>query len=143
WFRIDAYDLARRAAIDVAAGLRSTDDESRAERIARLTDDIMNLPPGWRWVRDHHGSRKEYVPLLENPWPDWPGLREAKLREKLQCIYSRTEYQKRAEPASGNSSKHATPRPSRSPADSSPAARLKQRGKKPAAGSEKSNDASA
>ena len=44
--------------------------------------EIMNLAPGWRWVRDASGARKEYVPLLENPWPDWPGLRDAKLKEK-------------------------------------------------------------
>ena len=60
----------------------------RGQRIAAIADELMNFPPGWRWVRDPSGSRKEYVPLLENPWVDWPGLRAAKLREKLQCIYS-------------------------------------------------------
>ncbi len=129
WFGCPFHDLARKAAIDVAAGLPPT-EKSRAERIAELTDDIMNLPPGWRWVRDPSGSRREYVPLLENPWPNWPGLREAKYQQVLQCIYSRPEYRVPAEPASPSSSKPGTRRSGKSPDDSSPANRLKRRRKK-------------
>src|SRR4051812_41590957 len=97
WFGCPFYDLARKAATDVAAGLRAS-EVSRAERIAALTEDIMNLPPGWRWVRTPEGSWKEYVPLLENPWPDWPGLREAKLKEAIAWTHARPEYGARNTP---------------------------------------------
>lgn len=137
WFGCPYYDLARKAATDIVAGLTGN-GESRAERIAALTNEIMNLPPGWRWVRDARGSRKEYVPLLENPWPDWPGLREAKLKEKIECIYRRCEYQRPAAQKSEISSKTETPQSDRSHDDSSPASRLKRRERKPADGSAKS-----
>ncbi len=91
WFSCSNYELARKAATDIAAGLHRGDEESRAQMIERLTAEIMNLKPGWRWVRDPSGSRKEYVPLLHSPWPDWPGLRAAKHSEKLQWIYARPE----------------------------------------------------
>lgn len=141
WFGCPFYDLARKAATDVVAGLPASSEESRAERIAALTMEIMNLPPGWRWVRDSSGSRKEYVPLLQNPWPDWPGLREAKLREKIQCILSRDEYRVAEEPKSESSSPPETPPSNKSRDDSSPATRLKRRGRKPADGSAKNDDA--
>lgn len=141
WFGCPHYELARKAAIDVVAGL-PTSAESRTERIAQLTSEIMNLRPGWRWVRDPAGSRKEYVRLLTNPWPDWSGLRAAKLEERIRCIYSRTEYRKPAEPTSTNSSEPATPPPDRLPDDSSPATRLKRRGRRPADGSANSGGAS-
>lgn len=146
WFRCSSYELARKAATDVVAGL-SGSDETRAQRIATITDEIMNLNPGWRWVRDKFGSRKEYVPLLENPWPDWPGLREAKMQEKLEWIYSRTEYHVADAPPSSSSSPPATPRSTSSDESSSPAKRLvelrKKRGeKKPADGSRSSDGAS-
>jgi hypothetical protein len=142
WFGCPFHELARKAATDIVAGLAAT-DASRAERIASLTDEIMNLPPGWRWVRDPSGSRKEYVRLLENPWPDWPGLREAKLQEKLRCIYNRTEYRVPDEQTFENSSQPETPPSSRSRDVSSPAKRLKQRAKKPADGSARSENAAA
>ena len=137
WFGCPYHDLARKAATDIVAGLPGN-GESRAERIAELTSEIMNLPPGWRWVRDDRGSRKEYVPLLEDPWPDWPGLREAKLKEKIEWIRSRSEYRKSEEPKSETSSKIETPPSNRSHDDSSPASRLKRREKRPADGSAKS-----
>lgn len=139
WYGCPHYDLARKAATDVAAGLPSS-DISRAERIARLTDEITNLKPGWRWVRDSSGSRKEYVPLLENPWPDWPGLREAKLKEKLQWIYARPEYGDPDTPPSSTSSDDTPPRPPKSPKDSSPAERWRREKRKPADGSSSSDD---
>lgn len=142
WFGCPYYDLARKAATDVLAGLPAS-EQSRAEHLAELTNDIMRLQPGWRWVRDPSGARREYVPLLENPWPDWPGLREAKLKEKLRCIYSRTEYRVPEEPTSSNTSKPETPPPTRSRDDSSPARRLKRRGKTPIDGSAGSDDADA
>lgn len=139
WFGCPFYDLARKAATDVVAGLPAS-EMSRAERIAQMTNDIMGLAPGWRWVRDPSGARREYVPLLENPWPDWPGLRHAKLQEKLQCIYRRTEYRVPDEPQSSNSSNAETPPPSKSRDDFSPAKRLKRRGRKPVDGSASSGN---
>lgn len=140
WFGCPFYDLARKAATDIVAGLPASEN-SRAERIAGLTDEIMNLPSGWRWVRDPSGSHKEYVRLLENPWPDWPGLREAKLQEKLRCIYSRSEYRVPEEQTFESSSQPETPPSNSSRGDSSPAKRLKQRARKPADGSAKSGGA--
>jgi hypothetical protein len=142
WFGCPFYELARKAATDVLAGLEAYGEQSRAERIAALTTDIMNLLPGWRWVRDASGSWKEYVPLLQNPWPDWPGLRDAKREAKIQCIFKRPEYRVPDEPKSENSSKPAMPRSSRSRDDSSPATRLKRRGKRPADGLQSSGNES-
>ncbi len=142
WYRCPQYELARKAATDVIAGL-ANNDQSRAERIAAVTDQVMNFKPGQRFVRDATGSRLEHVPLLQNPWPEWPGLREAKLKEKIAWIHTRGEYRVPDAPPSASSSKPATPRSNKSRDDSSPATRLKRREKKPAAGSAKSDDASA
>lgn len=125
WFGCPFGELARKAASDVVSGLPSG-DESRAERIAALADEIMNLPAGWRWVRDLAGSRKEYVPLLQDPWPDWPGLRERKLAEKLSWIRARPEYGAPSTPSSWTSSAGTAPPPPRSRTDSSPAERFKR-----------------
>lgn len=141
WFGCPNYDLARRAAVDLAAGL-PRGERTRADIVAELTDDVMNLPPGWRWVRDPAGSRKEYVPLLENPWPDWPGLRAAKLEEKRCQIRARPEYRTSAPPPSGESgtppcspsSAPAPPPPSSSP-PTSPAERWTRGGGRPGSGS--------
>ena len=141
WFCCPLYSLAREAAIDVLSGLRLQPGESRAEKLADLTDDIQNLDPGWRWVRDPSGSRREYVPMLENPWPDWPGLRAAKLENKLSKMYQRSEFIRQAPPSPGSPSetpdgngRSTTPSPTTSsPEDGSAAARLKRlRGKPPA-----------
>lgn len=137
WMCCARHDLARKAATDIAAGLTLSSDESRAEQIDSLTRDIMNLKPGWRWVRDQFGSRKEYVPLLQHPFPDWPGLREARLKEKLECIYRRAEYQKPEEPASETGSQLDSQPRRKSRDSSSPAGRLKQIARKRADGSEK------
>jgi hypothetical protein len=142
-FGCASYDVARKAATDIAAGLPVAAEESRAERIARLTDDIMNLPPGWRWVRDARGSRREYVPLLENPWPDWPGLREGKLGEKLCTTFARPEYGANVAPPSSTSSAGSPPPPSSSPGGSSPAERWKRKSGKPGDGSKSSGGGSA
>jgi hypothetical protein len=138
WYCCPNYELARKAAVDIVAGLK-IGDESRPQRIAKITDEIMNLDPGWRWVRDQKGSRKEYVPLLENPWPDWPGLRESKFQEKLQWIYARPEYGGRDTPPSSISSNDTPPRPTSSPVDSSPAERWRRGKRKPADGSSSSD----
>lgn len=139
WYCCANHKLARVAATDVLAGLSwSSEEASRAEKIAQLTDDIMNLEPGWRWVRDPAGARKEYVPLLEHPWPDWPGLREAKFREKLAWIFARPEYGSADAPPSSTSwSDTAPPSPSSS-RDSSPAERWKRARRPPDAGSSSS-----
>lgn len=134
WFSCSNYELARKAATDIAAGLHPGDEESRAQMIERLTAEIMNLKPGWRWVRDPAGSRKDYVPLLENPWVDWPGLREAKLKEKVCRIYARPEYGVPATPPSSTSSGD-TPQPSDSSSSSSAAERWERARRKPTDGS--------
>jgi hypothetical protein len=142
WFGCPFHDLARKGAIDVLAGLPPS-EQSRAERIDELTREIMTLPPGWRWVRDADGSRKEYVPLLKNPYPDWPGLREKKLEERLCQIFSRSEYESSVEPPSATSSKPATPRPTKSGGDSSPIRRLRRGASSPADSSGKSESGGA
>jgi len=139
WFGCPFHDLARKAATDIVAGLPGS-DLSRAERIALLTTEIMNFGPGWRWIRDARGARKEYVPLLENPWPNWPGLREAKLKEKLQWIHARPEYGVVETPLSSTSSPDIPSPPSSSPEASSPAERWKRQRKKQAGGSSSSDD---
>lgn len=142
WYRCDQYELARKAATDIVPGLGRS-ETPRAQRIADIADEIMNFEPGWRYVRDKRGSRREYVPLLEDPWPDWPGLREAKRQEKLQWIYSRMEYRVPDEEPSSRSSEPEMPPPDSSPDASSPATRLKQLGRKRVDGSQNSSDASA
>lgn len=141
WFRCGSYELARKAAVDILAGMGS-DGRSRAERLEELTTDVMGLDPGWRWVRDPEGSRKEYVEMLEHPWPDWPGLREAKLKEKLCRIYARPEYQRTTcdDPRTGDvgtpsSSPSSPPSPSPPPSSpgTSPADRFR-RGRRPPSG---------
>lgn len=134
WFGCPNYELARKAAVDVLAGLPAT-DRSRAERIEDLTHEIMMLPPGWRWVRDAEESWREYVPLLTNPYPDWPGLRQAKFREKLGRIFARPEYGGR-DTRIGTTSSNATPQPpNKSPQGGSLAERWKRRKRKPDDGS--------
>lgn len=104
-YRTADYDLARKMATIIATEFPES-ELTRANHIQSLTTSIMTLRPGWRFVTGPGGSnRPQYVPLLESDWPDWPGLREAKFQEKLQCVYSRPEYQKHAELTSENSSK--------------------------------------
>jgi hypothetical protein len=129
WFGCSSYELARKAAIDIAAGLPPC-VETRSELIESLTRDIMGMRPGHRWVRDLNGSRREYVPMLEEPWPDWPGLREKKLREKIEWIYSREEYRRNDEPPSSTSSTPESPPRDKSPGSSFAAETLKRRAKK-------------
>ncbi len=140
YFRLPSHDVARRAAIDLEAGMPPS-DESRAERIAKLTAEITGLAPGWRYVRTADGVIKEYVPLLESPWPDWPGLREAKLKEVLSRVHRRPEYRPAEEdgegdgPPSSTSSGDSPPPPPRSPAGSSAAERWRRGARRPADGS--------
>lgn len=140
-YRTADRDLARKMASIIAS--ENPDYElTRAERVESLTSKIMNLQPGWRFVTGPGGSRfPEYVVPLRSPWPDWPGLREAKLKEKLKCIYNRIEYRKRDEPKSENSSKPETPPPASSLEDSSPAVRWKRRGNERTDGSARKENA--
>jgi hypothetical protein len=140
-YRTGHYDLARKLATMAAPGFPSLTEETHPQKVARLAAAITNFQSGQRLVTDRTGSRIEYLPMLENPWPDWPGLREAKLQEKIQWIRSRPEYRRDDEPSSETSSTPETPRSPRSRDDSSPAARLKRRGKKPADGSASNGDA--
>lgn len=132
WYGSPFHDLARKAAVDVLPGLPRT-DASRAERIEDLTHEIMTLKPGWRWTRDADGSRKEYVPLLEHPVPDWGNLREDKLQEKLCQIYAHRAYGVRAMPSFTTSSPDTPPLSPTSPSYS-PAERWRRGKRKPASG---------
>lgn len=139
YFRCSNADLARKAAIDLIGGLdRDDEDErSRAERVADLADDIMALRTGRRWVREEGRSREEYVELPENPWPDWPGFRDAKHQEKLTWIYSQPEYRRPAAPPSSPSSPGSPPPPPSS-SGSSPAERFRRGSRRPTDGSDAS-----
>ncbi|HQR05680.1 MAG TPA: hypothetical protein PLN21_02605 [Gemmatales bacterium] len=136
YFRCASYDVARKAAQDIAAGFQwlGSSDISRAETIAQLTTELLHFSPGWRYVRDGRGSRKEFVPLLKDPWV-WPSLQIPKLREKMNRIYSKPEYAGRnVIEASSNSLPNTPPLPSRLPASTSAADRLeslRQAGRRP------------
>lgn len=144
WYGCSNYDLARKAATDVASGLGRSDEQSRADRIAELTEEIMRFKPGQRWSVYPWGSRKEQVAMLQHPVPDWPGLRQKYLEDKLCQIYARPEYQTHSalsatgDPATSASSislNDILPPPSKSPRDSSPAERLRRKKEKPVDGS--------
>jgi hypothetical protein len=133
YFRCGSYEIARRAAQDIAAGMRhlAYSEISRAEQIAQLTTDLLNMAPGWRHVRNHSGSFREYVPLLGTPWT-FPSLQTQKLREKLALIYAKPQYAGRTEINRSLPLSTSTPRPpSNLRAPSSPAARLRQRERRP------------
>jgi hypothetical protein len=134
YYRCGSYDVARKAALDIAAGMYFPSDSeiSRAEHVARLTTDLLNMPPGTRYVRDQFCSRREYVPLLKAPWT-FASLQAKKLREKLARIYTKPQYAGRtAIRPSSNWLPTIPPRPNNLPAPSSPAQRWKQRGRRPA-----------
>jgi hypothetical protein len=101
WYAQGSRELARKAATDVSAGLRPEGEETRADLVERLTNDLLFFQPGWRWSRYPWGSKKEYVPLFRLPYPDWPGYKEAKLQEKLCAIVSRPEYRTTDPPSGG------------------------------------------
>src|SRR5205823_5638965 len=103
FYRTGDYTLARKLAAFVVGG-QARGEESRSSMVDAVASELMNFKPGWRYVVGPRGTRKEYVPMLENPWPDWPGLREAKLQEKLCQIYSRPEYRTHAAPSPGDQS---------------------------------------
>lgn len=136
YFRCSNVDLARKAATDLIGGIDrdDQDERSRAERIADLADDIMALATGKRWVREEGRSSEEYVELPENPWPDWPGFRDAKHQEKLTWIYSQPEYHRPAAPPSSPSSPGSPPPPPSS-SGSSPAERFRRGSRRPTGGS--------
>lgn len=136
-YRTGHHDLARKLAAMAAAGFPAP-EMKHSEKLQYLADAITNFQPGQRLVTDRTGSRIERVRMLENPYPDWPGLRDAKLQEKIQWIYSRPEYH--VERKSESSSKPETPRSSKSRDDSSPAERLKQRERKRHDASPKNDD---
>lgn len=141
WYGCPYHDLARKAAVDVLPGLPRT-EQSRAERLEELTNDIMTLRPGWRWTRDAGGSRKEYVPMLEHPWPNWGNLRDDKLKETICQIYAHPAYGGPATPASSTSSPDIPPPPPTLP-NSSPAERWRRGKRKPDAGSSASENGGA
>ena len=139
-YRTSDRDLARKMA-NIIASEHPSYETTRASQVDAITSEIMTLDTGWRFITGPGGSRSpQYVQPLKHEWPDWPGLREAKLQEKLACIYSRTEYQKREEPTSASSSQSETPRPARSPEDSSPANRWRRRESGPADSSPKNEN---
>lgn len=87
-------------------------------QVDRITTELLNFKPGERYVVGRGGVRRERLPMLESPWPDWPGLREGKLQEKLCQIYQRPEYRGAARPDSGGDG--TTPSPSGADGDPSP-----------------------
>jgi hypothetical protein len=129
FYRCGDYALARKLAAFVVGGV-SRGEESRSSMVDAVASQLMTFKPGWRYVVGPGGTRKEYVPMLDNPWPDWPGLREAKMREKLCQILARPEYGVPYTPSLTTSS-NADPAPSsRPPKDSSAADRWKRSGRK-------------
>lgn len=124
YFRCPLRELARQAATDVLSCLGVGDEESRAKELEKLTSEIQKLKPGWRWVIEDGEAHKEYVNMLENPWPDWTlpdgrKFREARMEEKLCLIYQKSPYKTPATPTSGG--KHnAESSPSSTPADATP-----------------------
>ncbi len=133
WMRCGSYEVARKAAQDIAAGFSwlASSDISRAETIAQLTTELLHFDPGWRYVRTPAGSRKEFIPLLRDPWT-WPSLQAPKLKEKMARIYARPEYAGRNETRpSSTSSANTLPPQNRSPESSSPADRWKRRERRP------------
>jgi hypothetical protein len=137
FFRCPNYDLARRAAADILTGLPRT-EQSRAERLAEIADDLTNLAPGWHWVRDQAGSRKELSRILDHPYPNWGNLRREKDRCQLETIWARGEFTQAPLPSGGpNETPSSTsaggtpPSPTSSPESSSPADRWRRQGRKP------------
>lgn len=141
FYRTGDYTLAHKLAAFVVAGMRRG-EESRAAMIDAVTSKLMHFRPGQRYVVGPGGTREEQVPLLESPWPDWFGLREAKVREKLCQIYARPEYKTPEIPPSGDqdeppcsTSSSDKPPPQSSAPLLSPAQLWKQSEEKPADGS--------
>jgi hypothetical protein len=145
YHRIDSEAIARRAANDILPCLRLRPDETRAELIAWLIEDLKSLKPGERWVVRNGVARREYVKLPQSPWPDWPGLRAAKLSEKLERIYRKEEYRcpqpPDDEPPSSSSSPDTPPPSPSSPSPSSAAGRLVRAKRSAAGGSSSGGDA--
>lgn len=111
------HDLARKMAAMIVPGLPPT-GESRTERVARVADEIVTFRAGHRYVTDAAGSRREYVPMLEEPWPDWGSLRADKLADKLASIHARPEFGSRSMPWSSTSSGSSASPPPTSPPSS-------------------------
>ena len=126
WFGCASVEVARTAAQDIV-GASYSGDESHAGRMHSLTAEFMNMKPGWRWAHDPFGVRKEYVPLLEDPWA-WPTLQHIKLQEKIARIYARPEYSMKKTDSSVSFSPTIQRRSSNSSAAfrDSPARRLKR-----------------
>jgi hypothetical protein len=141
FYRCGDHTLARKLAAFVVAGM-GRGEESRASAIDSVTSELMNFKPGWRYVVGPSGTRKEYVPMIQEPWPDWPGLREAKMREKLCQIHARPEYGVPYTPSSSTSSRDEPAPSSKPPKDSSAADRWKRSGRKRTGGSSSSGDGS-
>ena len=142
-YRTGNYELARKMAAMILPGLPKREEETRAGRMDALTTEIMTLEVGVRYVIDQGHARKQYVPMLASPWPDWPGLRAEKYLEKLCEIYTRPEYRKAAALPSQDFCEPVTLPPSNSRDVSSPAVRLTLRRleKRQTAGSKKNDDA--
>lgn len=144
FYRTGDYTLARKLASFVAAAI-DRGEASRAETVDRIASDLMTFGPGWRYVVGPDGARKEKVPMLTSDFPDWPGLRQDKLEEKLCQIYSRPEYRTPGRPEYGaqntpsdTTSPSDTPsQPSSSRAGLSPAERWARERKRRADGSSK------
>ena len=64
---------------------------------SKLKEELMTLPRGVRYVKQHRNMWREYVtPLEANPWY-FPGLEKRKAFKALRQIQQRPEYQSPSE----------------------------------------------
>jgi hypothetical protein len=141
FYRTGDYTLAKKHAGFVAAAMRHP-DETHASVVNRVASELMTFGPGRRYVVGLDGVRKDQVEMATSAEPDWPGLREDLLEEKLCDIYRRPEYRISGSPVTGGpgtgesstSSPDTPPRPPSSPS-SSPAERWQRERERRAGGS--------
>ena len=66
---------------------------SHKDQIDLKQKELMNLKPGWRFVRDSKGTRLEYVTPLPRAYPKClPGLAESRREQAISRIKAGPEY---------------------------------------------------
>ena len=78
WFYCGDASLAKLAASDL--------------RDSNLAAELMTLPRGVRWIKQHREVWKEHTKPLEDPW-HFQGLGNSKAEQALRRIQKRPEYQ--------------------------------------------------
>jgi hypothetical protein len=53
---------------------------------------LMNLDPGWRFVRGEQGCVLQYVPMLKEPFPCLPKFQKKMIDEAMAAMKARPEY---------------------------------------------------